>query len=93
MTTHSSITAWEITWTEEPGGVLGEPTLGFPRGSHGKESAYNVGDPGSMPESGRSPEGSHGNSLQYSYLENPTNRGAWQATVHGVIKSWTRLSD
>ena len=55
MTTHSSITAWEVTWTEEPGGVLGEPTLGFPRGSHGKESAYNARDVSSILQSGGSP--------------------------------------
>ena len=44
-------------------------------------------------ESGRSPGGGHGNPLQYSCLENPMDRGAWQATVHGVAKSWKRLSD
>ena len=48
---------------------------------------------GSIPASGRSPGEGHGNSLQYSCLENPTNRGAWWATVHGVAKSHTRLSD
>ena len=42
---------------------------------------------------GRSPGGRNGNSLQYSCLENPMDRGAWQATVHGVAKSWTRLID
>ena len=41
---------------------------------------------------GRSPEGEHGNPLQYSCLENPMDRGAWQAIVHGVTKSQTRLS-
>ena len=41
----------------------------------------------------RSPGGGHGNSLQYSCLENPIDRGAWRAPVHGVAKSWTRLSD
>ena len=46
-------------------------------GSDGKASAYNVGDPGSIPGLGRSPEEGNGNPLQYSYLENPIDRGAW----------------
>ena len=50
-------------------------------------------DVGSLPWSGRSPGGGHGNPLQYSFLENPMDRGAWQAIVHRVIKSWTQLSD
>ena len=50
-----------------------------------------AGDTGSIPESGRSPGGGHGNPLQYSYLENFMDRGAWQATIHGVAKSQTRL--
>ena len=61
----------------------------------GKESACNAGDagdPGSIPGSGRSPGGGHGNPLQYSCLENPMDRKAWQATVHGVAKSWTQLN-
>ena len=49
-------------------------------------------DAGSIPESGRSPGGGHGNPLQYSCLENPMDRGAWQATVYMVIKSWTQLN-
>ena len=48
-------------------------------------------DTGSIPGSGRSPGGGHGNPLQYSCLENPMDRGTWKATVHGVAKSWTRL--
>ena len=52
-----------------------------------------AGDGGSVPGSGRYPVGGHGNSLQYSDLENPKNRGAWQATVHGVTKSGTQLSN
>ena len=52
-----------------------------------------MGEPGSIPGLGRSPGEGNGNSLQYSCLENPTNGGAWQATVHGVSKSQTRLSD
>ena len=50
-------------------------------------------DMGLTPESGRSPGRGNGNPLQYSCLENPMGRGTWQATVLGVIKSWTRLSD
>ena len=66
---------------------------GFPGGSDGKESACKAGEPGSIPRLGRSPEEGHGNSLQYSYLENPIDREAWQAIVHGVIQSWTQLSN
>ena len=54
-----------------------------------KASARNAGDLGSIPGWGRSPGGGHGNPLQYSCLENPTDRGAWWATAHGVAKSWT----
>ena len=52
-------------------------------------SVGDVRDPGSVPGSGRSPGGGHGNSLEYSCLENPMDRGAWWATVHGVAKNWT----
>ena len=65
----------------------------FPGGSDGKASAYNVGDPGSIPGLGRSPGEGNGNPLQDPCLENPMDRGAWLATVHGVTKSRTRLSD
>jgi len=53
------------------------------------ETACNAGDPGSMPESGRSPGEGIGNPFQYSCMENPMDRAAWPATVHGVAKSWT----
>ena len=53
--------------------------------------AGDVRDLGSIPGSGRSPGGGHGNPLQYSRLENPMDRGAWRATVHGVAQSWTWL--
>ena len=53
--------------------------------------AGDAGDKGPIPGSGKSPGGGHGNPLQYSCLENPMDRGAWQATVHGVAKSWTQL--
>ena len=61
----------------------------FPGGSDSKEPACNAGDLGSIPGSGRSPGGGHGNPLQSSYLENSMDRGAWWATVHGVPKSQT----
>ena len=67
--------------------------MGFPGGSDGKESACNVGDPALILGLGRSPGEGNGNPLQYSCLENPIDRGAWRATVHGVAKSRTRLSD
>ena len=67
--------------------------LDFPGGSDGKASAYNAGDQGSIPGSGRSPGERNGNPLQCSCLENPMDGGAWLATVHGVAKSQTRLSD
>ena len=65
---------------------------GFPGSSAGKESVCNAGDLDSIPWLGRSSGGGQGNPLQYSYLENTHDRGAWQATVHGVAKSRTRLS-
>ena len=67
--------------------------LGFPGSSDSKESACNAGDPGSICGLGRSPGDGHGYPLQYSCLENSMDRGAWWATVHGVTKRWTRLSD
>ena len=69
------------------------PILYFPGGSDGKELACNAGDPGSIPESGRCPGEGNGCPLQYSCLENPMDRAAWQAVVHGVSKSQTRLSN
>ena len=62
---------------------------GFPQGSNGKESAHNAGNLGSCPGLGRSPGGGHNNSLQYSCLENPMDRGAWRATVHGIARNLT----
>ena len=58
-----------------------------------KASACNARDPSSIPESGRSPREGNGDPLQYSCLENSMDGGAWWATVHGVAKSQTRLSD
>ena len=67
---------------------------GFPGGSDGKESACNAAEGLDLiPGLGTSPGGGHGNPLQYSCLENPLDRGAWRATVHGVAKSRTQLSD
>ena len=66
---------------------------GLPQCFSGKEFACNAGDTGSILELGRFLGGGHGNPLQYSCLENPIDRGAWWPTVHGVAKSWTRLSD
>ena len=63
--------------------------MGFPGGADGKESACNVGDPGSILGSGRSPEEGNGYPLQYSCLENSMDRGAWLVAAHGVTKSWT----
>ena len=66
---------------------------GFPGGSDSKESACNAEDLSSIPGLGRSPGVGNGNPLQYSCLENPMDRGAWQATVQRVEKSWTQMSD
>ena len=66
---------------------------GFPDSSEVKASACSVGYLGSVPGLGRSPGEGNGNPLQYSCLENPMDGGAWRATVHGVAKSQTWLSD
>ena len=67
--------------------------MGFPGVSDGKESACNAGDPGLIPGLGRSPGEGNGYPIQYSCLENFIDRGAWWATVLGVAKSWTGLSN
>ena len=64
-------------------------TTVFPCSSVGKESAYNAGDPSSIPVSGRSPGELNGNPLQYSCLENSMDKGTWQAIAYGIAKSWT----
>ena len=66
---------------------------GFPGGSEVKASASSAGDSGSIPGSGRPPGEGNGKPLQYSCLENPMDREAFWATVHGVAESWTRWSD
>ena len=96
MATHSSILAWRIPWSVVHGIAKSRKRLtftslqyentGFPGGSDSKESAYNAGDLGSIPGWGRSPGEGNGNPLQYSCLENSTDRGAWWATVHGVAE-------
>ena len=65
---------------------------GFPGGSVVKNLPASAGDVGSVPGLGRSPGEGNDNPLQYSRLENSMDRGAWQATIHGVEKSWARLS-
>ena len=88
--------AWtlaEINSNRHSGFVENSSTSRFPGGAEGKESACDSGAPGSVPGWERSPGGGNGNPLQYSSLENSTDRGAWLATVHGVTKSRTRLSD
>ena len=64
----------------------------LPGGSVVKNPPSNAGDLGSIPGSARFPGGGNGNPLQYSCLENPMDRGAWWATVHGFAKSWTLLN-
>ena len=67
--------------------------MGFPGVSLVKNLPANAGHAGLIPVSGRSPREGNGNPLQYSCLGNSMDRGTWQATVHGVAKSWTQLGD
>ena len=97
MAIHSSVLAWRIPGTGEPGGL---PSMGSHRVEHdwsdlaaavayssvSKASANNAGNLGWIPGWGSSPGEGNGNPLQYSCLENPTNRGAWQATVYGIAR-------
>ena len=64
-----------------------------PQWLNSNASACNAGDLGLIPGWGRSPGGGNGNPFQYSCLENPMDRGVWWTTVHGLLKSWTWLSD
>ena len=75
----------ELETTEK----LNRTELNFPDGSDSEESACSAGDPGSIPESGRSPGEGTNYPLQYSCLQNSLDRGAWQATVHGDAESQT----
>ena len=68
------------------------PYRGLPQWLSGKESTCQCRRQGSIPGSGRSPRGEHGNPLQYSHLGNPMDRGAWWIPVHGITKTWTQLS-
>ena len=77
-------------WWENFGTLILE---GFHGGSDGKETVSNAGDPGSIPGLGRYPVEGNGSPLQYSCLENSVDRGALQATVHGVTKHQTQLSN
>ena len=96
---YSPVSAVSITVSEsftmkvlKPGFFL----VGFPDGSAGEESASNAGDTGYVsliPELGRSPGEANGNPLQCSCLKNPMHKRAWWATVHGVSKSQTQLSN
>ena len=72
---------------------LGPTSLVLRSSSDGKKSTCNVGDPGSIPGSGRVPGEGNSYIISYSCLENPINRGAQWATVHGVAKSQTQLND
>ena len=108
MATHSGILAWKIPWTEEPGRLksmesqtvrhnCATNTFTFLGGSEIKHLSANAGiarDSGLIPGSGRSPGGGNANPLQYSCLENPTDRRAWRGSVRGVEESHTteRLS-
>ena len=86
---------WRVYWyTLENYLALFREGDGLPWWLSGKDSTCNTGEVGSIPGLGRSPEGGHLpsiNPLQYSYLENPMDRGTWRATVHGDSKSQTRL--
>ena len=85
--------SWIICYLQETAAqdcFLGLSNLLHPC-SDGKESACNAGDLGSILGSGRSPGVGSGNPLQYSFLENLMDRGAWRATVHRVAKSWMKL--
>ena len=78
MANHAS-----ILWASQVAQVVKNPPV----------NAEDIGDKGSIPGSGRSPGRQHGNPLQHSCLEYPMDRGAWWATVHGVTKSQTQLSN
>ena len=80
---------YKVTFSPEDISFLPLYITGFLGGSDGKESACNAGDPGLIPGWGRSPREGHGNPLQCACLDNPTDRGAWWATVHRVAESGT----
>ena len=83
LLSESVITSWKLYLIN----------MGFPVALMVKDPPANAGavrEAGLIPESGRTPGGGHGHPLQYSCLENPMDRGAWQATVCGAAKNWTR---
>ena len=103
MATHPSILAWRIPWTEKPGPwghkesdrteqLRTVISWASPGGSMVEDRSIKAGDTGSIPELRRSHGERNSNPLQYSCLENPTDQGAWRATVHGIPESWTWLS-
>ena len=83
----------ESIWSQIPWSINGTFIKSFPHGSAGKISACNVGDLGLIPGLERSQGEGNGYPFQYSGLDNSINRGIWQATVHGVAKSLTRLTE
>ena len=87
----AALLCWLFDGLRSTLGILLEQQ-GFPGGSDDKEPTCSAGDSGLIPGLGRSPREGNGNPLQYSCLENLMDRAAWLAAVHGVLKSWTRLS-
>ena len=84
----------DVTYFDELKALKAYPIhMGFPGGSEDKASTCNAGDPGLIPGLGRSPGEGNGSPLQYSCLENPMDRGTCQATVYGIAKSRTQLSN
>ena len=84
---------YQHRWLKQPLIRLLASVQGFPGGSASKESACNMKDPSSIPGSRWSLGEENGYPLQYFCLENPMSWVAWWATVHGIIKSWTRLNN
>ena len=88
---------WFNYWVRKiPGEGIGYPLQFYPASlvpQMVKNLDCNAGDLGLIPGSRRFPGEENGYPLQYSYLKNSRDRGAWGATVHGVTKNWTRLSD
>ena len=97
MATHSSILVWTIPWTEEPGRLLGHKVSDMTKATqHAREqtdSSLHAGNLSLIPGLGRSPGEGKSYPFQYSGLGNSMDREAWLATVHGVAKSQTQLSD
>ena len=85
------IHAIDYVYTREPPTIYTTMWKGASYSADGRESVCNSGDRGSIPGSGRSPEKGNGSPLQYSFLETSMDRGAWQTTVHGVMKSQIQL--